>query len=69
MEIIYSPDEKFWIVPVDNFPLYLVKFGGALALQMMMAPSIRKNLKFIKFINNHPELFDAQFFCISAALM
>lgn len=57
------------VVPAKAFYIYIVRFAGALALQLMMVPQINKGLGMIHYVNNHPESFgDGEFIACMAGL-
>jgi hypothetical protein len=45
------------VIPAKAFYIYIVRFCGALALQLIMVPKISYGMNIIHYVNNHPESF------------
>jgi hypothetical protein len=61
-ECINRP-EYFQIQPAPTFEVYIVRFCGGLAMQLMMAPEVRRGMALMNYANNHPEKFSHPNIC------
>lgn len=59
----FNRSDYFRIRPAPGFEVYMVRFCGALAMQLMMAPEVRRGMMLMNYVNNHPEKFSHPNIC------
>lgn len=59
----FNRTDYFYIQAAPSFEVYMVRFCGGLAMQLMMAPEVRRGMMLMNYVNNHPEKFSHPNIC------